>query len=195
MLYAAEYQTGSNDTMWLIMLFFLGSLVIIGFSWRVFSNPRSHGFFRFLAFEAIWAVITINVQWWFRDVLSASQIVSWIFLLGSLGLAISGFQLLRAASGHSVKESSTNYAFEQTSRLVTSGPYRYIRHPLYTSLILLAWGAALKSGSLASIFFSLLATGLLYLTALAEEEENLERFGETYAKYMTSTRMFVPGVF
>jgi protein-S-isoprenylcysteine O-methyltransferase Ste14 len=181
--------------MWLIMLFFVGSLVIIGFSWRVFSNPRSHGFFRFLAFEAIWAVITINVPWWFRDVLSARQIVSWILLLGSLALAISGFYLLRAAGRRPVKESSTNYAFEETSRLVTTGPYHYIRHPLYTSLILLAWGAALKSGSLASVFFSLLAAGLLYFAALAEEEENLDRFGESYAEYMTGTQMFIPGVF
>ena len=179
----------------LIMLFFLGSLVIGGFSWRVFSNPRSYGFFRFLAFEAMWAVITINVPWWFQDVFSARQIVSWILLLGSLGLAISGFYLLGTSGGLSVKRPSMHHAFGQTSRLVKAGPYRSIRHPLYTSLILLAWGAALKSGSIASIFFSLLVTGILYLTALAEEDGNIDRFGEAYVKYMQSTRMFVPGVF
>lgn len=181
--------------MWQIMLFLLGALVIAGISWRVFSNLRSHGFFRFLAFEAMWAVIVINIPWWFHDVLSLRQVVSWTLLLGSLGLAISGFFLLLTAGRSSGKRSSTNFAFEQTSRLVTAGPYRYIRHPLYTSLILLVWGTAFKTGSFASIFFSLLATGFLYLTALLEEEENLERFGEAYVKYMDSTRMFVPGVF
>jgi protein-S-isoprenylcysteine O-methyltransferase Ste14 len=181
--------------MWQIMVFFLGSLVIVGFSRRVFEDLRSHGFFRFLAFEAVWAIVTINATWWFQDVFSVRQIVSWLLLFGSLGLAISGFTLLRTAGKAASRRPSTNFAFEQTARLVTTGPYRYIRHPLYTSLILLAWGAALKSGSLVSIFFSLLATGFLYYTALMEEDENLERFGESYAEYMTSTRMFVPGVF
>ena len=54
---------------------------------------------------------------------------------------------------------------------------------------------AFQSGSFAGIFFAVLSTGLLYLTALTEELQNLERFGETYEKYMTETRMFVPGVF
>jgi protein-S-isoprenylcysteine O-methyltransferase Ste14 len=181
--------------MWQIMVFFLGTLVIAGFSWRVFSNPRSHGFFRFLAFVAMWAVLIPNVPWWFREAFSARQIVSWTLLLGSLGLAISGFSMLLTAGRPSGKGSSRGVAFEQTSRLVTNGPYRYIRHPLYASLILLVWGMAMKSGSFASIFLSLLATGLLYLTALTEEGENLDRFGEAYETYMTSTRMFVPGVF
>jgi protein-S-isoprenylcysteine O-methyltransferase Ste14 len=180
---------------WQIMLFLLGALIIAGISWRVFSNLRSHGFFRFLAFEAMWAVIVINVPWWFHDFLSLRQIVSWILLLGSLGVAISGFLLLLSAGRSTEKKPSTNFAFEQTSRLVTTGPYRYIRHPLYASLILLVWGSALKTGSFASIFFSLLATGFLYLTALLEEEENLDRFGEAYVEYMAHTRMFVPGVF
>ncbi len=181
--------------MWQIMVFFLGAIVIAGFSWRFFSAVRSYGFFRFLAFESLWAVMAINLPWWFLNVLSARQIVSWTLLLGSLCLAISGFYLLLTAGRPSKKGSPTQFAFEHTSRLVTAGPYRYIRHPLYTSLILLVWGITLKGGSFFSIFFSLLATGFLYLTALAEEQENLDRFGKAYADYMTGTRMFVPGVF
>ena len=36
-------------------------------------------------------------------------------------------------------------AFERTTKLVTSGIYKYIRHPLYSSLLLLAWGAFFKA--------------------------------------------------
>jgi len=181
--------------MWQIMAFFVGALLLALFSRRVFSNLRSHGFFRFLAFVSGWAVITISASRWFQDLLSARQIVSWLLLIGSALLAASGFYLLKAVGKPSPKGTSTNFAFEQTSRLVTTGPFRYIRHPLYASLILLVWGAMLKSGSLASIFFTLLATGFLFIAARVEEEENLERFGETYAEYMERTKMFVPGVF
>ena len=181
--------------MWQIMVFFLGTLVIAAVSWRVFSNPRSHRFLRFLAFVTMWGVFTINAPWWFREVFTLRQIVSWTLLFGSLGLAISGFLLLLTAGRPSRKRPSAKPAPGLTSRLVTTGPFRYVRHPIYASLILLVWGMGLKSGSFASIFFSLLATGFLYLTALLEEEENLDRFGEAYTEYMTKTRMFVPWVF
>ena len=39
------------------------------------------------------------------------------------------------------------YRFESTTTLVTAGAYRYIRHPLYESGLMLAWGAALKAPS------------------------------------------------
>jgi protein-S-isoprenylcysteine O-methyltransferase Ste14 len=193
--YGPSHPTHGALTMWQIMAFFVGALLLALFSRRVFSNLRSHGFFRFLAFVSGWAVITISAPRWFQDLLSARQIVSWLLLIGSALLAASGFYLLKAVGKPSPKGTSTDFAFEQTSRLVTTGPFRYIRHPLYASLILLVWGAMLKSGSLASIFFTLLATGFLFITARAEEEENLERFGEAYAEYMERTKMFVPGVF
>jgi protein-S-isoprenylcysteine O-methyltransferase Ste14 len=178
-----------------IMVFFLGSLAIAGFSWRVFSNFRSAGFFRFLTIEALWALMIINAPWWFQDTFSVRHILSWLMLLGFLALTTSALYLLWAARRPSLKGPSKQAASDQSLRLVTTGPYRYVRHPLYTALMLLAWGTALQSGSWGSIFFSLLATGCLYYTSLLEEDENLERFGEDYAEYMTNTRMFVPGVF
>ena len=181
--------------MWQIMIFFLGALVLAGLSWRFFQDTRSYRFLRFLAFEAVWAVTVINIPWWSLEFSSAMQLVSWALLLGSLGFAIGGFFLLLTAGRPMRKGSSADFAFGRPSRLVTSGPYHYVRHPLYTSLILLVWGEALKSGSFFSFVFSLLATGLVYITALLEEEENIDRFGEAYVKYMTGTRMFLPGVF
>ena len=181
--------------MWQIMAFFIGALGIAVISRRVLADPRSHGFFRFLAFLAIWAIIVINAPRWFSDVLSPAQIVSWILLLGSAGLAASGFILLHRQGEPRSAVSSTDFTFEQTTRIVTKGPYRFIRHPLYASLILLAWGSVLKHGTVPVLLFGFLATALLYLTAQAEEYENLERFGSSYEEYMSRTRMFVPGLF
>jgi len=59
--------------------------------------------------------------------------------------------------------------------LVTEGIYRYIRHPMYSSLLLLAWGVFFKSFSWAALVLVLVATLALFATAKAEEAENLER--------------------
>jgi protein-S-isoprenylcysteine O-methyltransferase Ste14 len=179
-----------------IMVFFLGALAIGAFSRRSLSDPRSHGFMRFLAFEALWALIIMNARGWFRDPLSVHQVISWILLAGSAALAIGAFVRL-GSSGRPqpVRPGSPLFRFENTSRVVTTGIYARIRHPMYASLILLGWGAAMKSASFSSLAAALLATGILFQTARTEELENLERFGEPYDRYMDQTKMFIPGLF
>lgn len=179
--------------MWLILVFFLGALAIAASTYRHFSNPESYGFFRALALLALWAVFVISLPWWFRDMLSARQVASWIVMATGFILGISALFLLLAARSHDTATSRTGPS-SQPSHLVTSGPYRYVRHPFYASLILVAWGMVIKSGSWLAAFSALLATGLLYLSARAEEDANIDRFGMEYEKYMAATRMFVPGL-
>ena len=76
--------------------------------------------------------------------------------------------------------------------LVKRGAYKYIRHPLYTSLLLLGWGAFFKDPSILSAIFAVAASAFVIATARIEEKENLKRFGDDYAVYMKTTRMFIP---
>jgi len=78
---------------------------------------------------------------------------------------------------------------------VTSGIFRYIRHPLYSSLLYLAWGAFFKGVSSVTWVLVLSATALLVATARIEECENIDYFGEPYREYMRHTKMFIPYVF
>ena len=77
-------------------------------------------------------------------------------------------------------------------KLVTRGPYRLIRHPMYSSLLLLAWGAFFKHFTIFGLGLVLLTSLFLYITGLMEEKENLAFFGPTYREYMKSTKMFLP---
>ncbi len=86
-------------------------------------------------------------------------------------------------------------AFEKTSTLVTTGIYRYIRHPLYSSLLLLTWGIFFKAPILPGALLALAATLFLVATAKADEAECIRFFGPSYQDYMKQTRMFVPFVF
>ena len=73
--------------------------------------------------------------------------------------------------------------------------YRYIRHPLYASLLLLVWGALLKNLQVPGVALALAGSALLTVTARVEEAENLVKFGADYAAYMKDTRMFIPFLF
>jgi protein-S-isoprenylcysteine O-methyltransferase Ste14 len=77
-------------------------------------------------------------------------------------------------------------------RLVTEGPYRHIRHPLYSALFLGYIGTvlALQSWTLAAWFPAFAASYLLF--AKEEEKVMARGFGETYRTYLRQTGMFVP---
>lgn len=179
------------------VLFFAASVALLPLSWRPLRDPRTHGFYRFFAFELLLALILKNAPLWFRDPFSARQWAAWFLGTASIGLAIEGFRLLHLAGrpGPSTAQSA-NLSFENTTRLVTTGVYRWIRHPLYASLLTLAWSAYLKHPlGRWSILLTFGASGFLFAAAVAEERENLQRFGAAYAGYMRSTKRFIPLVF
>ena len=77
--------------------------------------------------------------------------------------------------------------------LVRGGPYRLVRHPVYTGLGLHFAGACLATGNLLLIAGTLLVTyPALYLRARTEEALLRERFGAAYAAYVKEVPMLVP---
>ena len=88
-----------------------------------------------------------------------------------------------------------NFGFENTSSLVTTGIYHYIRHPMYSSLLLLTWGTLVKNITVLSLLLALVATGFLLVAARFEERENMAYFGDVYREYMTRSKKFLPGLY
>jgi protein-S-isoprenylcysteine O-methyltransferase Ste14 len=171
-----------------ISAFIVGTLLIFLISPGSIRKPGSHGFYRFFAFESILALLVWNADYWFINVFSANQVISWILLLGSVLLAAHGFYLLRFAG-------KPKGNIENTSVLVQKGAYRFIRHPLYSSLILLSLGIFFKQISWTGVFLVLLAFTLIDITASIEEKENVARLGQQYADYMKKTKKFIPRLF
>ncbi len=77
--------------------------------------------------------------------------------------------------------------------LVTTGPYRYVRHPLYASIALFAAAGALARPGPGSFFLLLVFAGIA-LRVVAEEELVTEKYPE-YREYARRTRRLVPFVF
>ncbi len=77
--------------------------------------------------------------------------------------------------------------------LVTTGPYRWMRHPIYAALLLFAGAGAAARHSAGSLFFLLLAAGAA-LRIAAEEKLIVERYPE-YREYARRTKRLVPFLF
>jgi len=155
-----------------------------------------HGFYRFVAWEMITALVILNLDAWFVAPLAWHQLISWALLVLSLFLVIEGVRLLRLIGKPDAERADEGLmGVEKTTQLVTVGVYQYIRHPLYSSLLCLAWGAFFKSPSWIASFLALGASLFLALTAKVEEAKNGQYFGGAYQAYLKRTKMFIPYVF
>lgn len=167
----------------------IGTLANSFFSWQFsIKAGRYHGIYRFFSFESIGILILLCVPVWFARPLAWNQILSWIILVGSIPLPVYGFIALR-------RTGRPEGQLENTTLLVTSGIYRYIRHPLYASLVLLGAGVFLKDITLPTATCALVNLLAVIATAKREEREMLEKFGDDYARYMERTKMFIPFIF
>lgn len=163
-------------------IFILLSILLLVFT---LNRSHRHRFHRFFAFESLLVLVLLNAKSWFLNPLSLRQLVSWIFLASSLVLAIHGFRLLRIAG-------FPKDDIEETTQIVTIGAYRYIRHPLYCSLLLGGVGAFLKDPSFLGIILFVVLAVFLFMTGKIEEHENIKKFGQDYRVYMEKTKMFIP---
>jgi protein-S-isoprenylcysteine O-methyltransferase Ste14 len=82
----------------------------------------------------------------------------------------------------------------QEPELVTSGPYRLVRHPIYSGMLVALLGTAIALNWLWLIILALAGTYFVY-SATVEERYLTEQFPDAYPRYEHSTKMLVPFVF
>jgi protein-S-isoprenylcysteine O-methyltransferase Ste14 len=175
------------------IVFGLLSIPVIILSWRTLFNVKNHGFYRLFSWECIIWLFISNYSFWFEHPLSINQIFSWIFLLFSIYLVIAGIVLMKTIGKPKTdREENSLYEFEKTTQLVDQGIFKYIRHPLYSSLLFLTWGIFLKNTTSLLFLVAFISSVFLLLTALADEKECIRFFGEKYVEYMKRSKRFIP---
>jgi len=81
---------------------------------------------------------------------------------------------------------------QKEHKIITSGPYKSIRHPIYSSMFLWCIGIALFTANIGWILFAAICILFLLIRVPKEEKMMIEQFGDEYKKYMQITGRFLP---
>ena len=120
-------------------------------------------------------------------------IPSWARWLGAI-ITCFGMSLEFSTQIFLGKNYSTTLHISKEQSLVTTGPYRYVRHPMYTALITVGIGMGLLSTS-GYFIIPFIVTGVVILFRVRREENALiEKFGDEYIKYTKETGRFFPKI-
>ena len=114
-----------------------------------------------------------------------------------VGLGIMGLATLLHiwARLHLGRNWSSQVMIKVDHQLIRSGPYRLVRHPIYTAILGLALGTALVSARITSLLGAALIT-MAYVRKLRLEEQGLaEAFGEEWKAYRHASWRLIPPVY
>ena len=133
-------------------------------------------------------VYLINPAWMAWSKIGLPEWIRWLGVVIGV-LCVGGVYWLFSSIGSGITPTS---ATRQQHTLVTGGPYRWVRHPLYTigSSMFISFGMMADNWYIALL-------GILAFIAMAirtpkEEANLLEKFGDEYREYMTRTGRFLP---
>ena len=142
------------------------------------------------------AILLLGPGRWFGHSLLREQFVPHTTLVYStgLGLAVVGATLAIYSRALLGRNWSATVELKQAHELVTTGPYQFVRHPIYSGLLLLFLGNAIMVGD----WRGLLAVAIVFASfwrKLKQEEVWLEEhFGDSYRVYHNRTKAIVPSV-
>ncbi|MGA2051724.1 MAG: isoprenylcysteine carboxylmethyltransferase family protein [Opitutales bacterium] len=159
---------------------------------RTLHRARSRG--RFLALLVFIALLALGhngrLPWLFVPLYHPSdslEILGLILCASGIAFAIWARNIL-----------GTNWSAQPTLKenheLITTGPYRYVRHPIYTGLLLAILGTVIASGR--TFDFIILAYLLIdtHFKAKTEESLMLRQFPDAYPAYRNQTKAIIPYV-
>lgn len=127
--------------------------------------------------------------WNWQVIPSADLVVMAGALICVLGLLVT-FWARRTLAGNW----SSDVTFKQGHELIRAGPYRFVRHPIYTGLLVMGLGTAIEIGQL-RCWLGLVVTFVGFWIKLSQEEQLLLRhFPDEYPLYRKQVKALVPWV-
>lgn len=126
---------------------------------------------------------------WLAPLPLITEILAWPFFVSGTILILWAVFILFKYSG------SSGAPGDPTRKLVTQGPYEFIRNPVYLGDILLLFGLALFTSSFLLLLVALEAIIIIHLlVCYIEEPKTEERFGEPYRAYMEKVPRWIPRI-
>ncbi len=130
--------------------------------------------------------------WWISMPLDAvrfhwSQMPAWLHLVGAIVLLSSFYLFYLTFRENSYLSTVVRVQEDRGQTVVSTGPYRYVRHPMYIGMLLFCLGSALLLESWIGVLLGLLHEGMLATRALREERV-LQKGLKGYDAYMVQVR-------
>ena len=189
---------------WLILAVLLSALTVSGYhrararlGGETVARRREGSLF--LALRGLMALAlfggilahAVRPDWMTWASFDVPQTLRWVGLVLGV-LTVPAVHWVLSALGRNVTETVLT---KQHHELVTGGPYRWVRHPLYTTGLTLLFALGLMAGSWFVLLGTVIAFALLRLLVIPREEQALlAKFGERYQAYMLRTGRLVPRV-
>ncbi len=191
----------------IFFILFIAVLVVRAyFGWKIRRTDRSSWFVQKEAIEreGWWSILLRFILFVYMIAVAVAYAANPVWLgffaapfpswLRWAGVALGGLGLLLLVWVHHTlgRHWSTNLQFREKHSLVTGGPYRWARHPMYTALFTFFVGLALISACWLIVLLVVIAIAVLYARIGKEEAMMIEQFGDEYRKYMNRTGRFLP---
>ena len=117
---------------------------------------------------------------------------AWLRWFGALLLG-AGLILLGVSHAHLGRSFYSLVAMKENQLLVDTGPYRYVRHPIYTAYFMNYLGGGFLAANIILTAVPVVFFGLMITFRIGEEEAMMvEEFGDQYRSYMKRTGRFLP---
>jgi protein-S-isoprenylcysteine O-methyltransferase Ste14 len=156
------------------------------------NNGRQGSFIRIVIIVIVFLVLRItNLRH-----LAKAYIFSSNYFVQGCGVLICALGIAFAiwARIHLGKNWGMPMSIKEKAELVTTGPYHYVRHPIYTGLCMAMIGSMITEGFMWLIWLVLLGGYFIY-SAKKEEKLMLLQFPDEYPQYMRRTKMLIPLIF
>jgi protein-S-isoprenylcysteine O-methyltransferase Ste14 len=111
----------------------------------------------------------------------------WLKIIGGVLLLPALFFIYRATADNTFLSTVARIQTERKQRVITTGTYSFVRHPLYLGCLLMLIGMPLMVGSLAGVFISLLGALTLAARIIGEEKMMVEEL-EGYQDYQKKVK-------
>ena len=121
----------------------------------------------------------------------------WVVLLGGSGAAwalVMGLSNLLIFGGLILMWRGWKLIHGARGELVTSGPYRLVRHPQYSAFFLMTMGFLIQWPTLITVVMWPILMFVYYRLALREERDMAAAFGDRYHEYAARTPRFMPAI-
>ncbi|MCL2832566.1 MAG: isoprenylcysteine carboxylmethyltransferase family protein [Treponema sp.] len=119
-----------------------------------------------------------------------------LFLLNIIGTGIVafGFILCIVSREYLAQNWSGKVVIQAEHTLVQNGPYKILRHPIYSGVLIMMLGSSLLAGNLLGFVWFVFSFFGLYRKSKQEEELLITKFGDSYEQYKKSTSMIIPKI-